>query len=117
MTNPPSPHSFLNNLSEQPDIATLLKANLRQHQQTIIHHDLDTLDDNNELITRLLTSNPLSISTHNTRGLADTTKLTQLLETCSLHKVDICGVTETNHPHGQKYKLAQHPEYTAFWSS
>jgi len=107
----------LNNLSEQQEISTLLQANLRQHQQTLIHHDLDMLDNNNELITQLFTSNPLTISTHNTRVLSDTTKLAQLLETLSLHQVDICGVTETSHPQGQKYQFPHHPEYLAFWSS
>ena len=113
-TSIPTSHSFLINLSQQPDIAALLQTNLSQHQTNLIHHDLDNLDDQNNLINHLLTSNPLTISTHNTRIISDTTKYIQLLETLDLHKVDICGVTETGHSIGQKYKFPNHPEYSAF---
>jgi len=117
VTSLPIPHSFLNSLSEQPEISNLLQTNFAQHKKNLIHHDLDNLDDQNEIINKLLTSNPFTISTHNTRGISDTIKHAQLLETLSLHKVDICGVTETGHSKGHKYKFTQHPEYSAFWSS
>src|SRR6266540_6601411 len=59
----------------------------------------------------------MAISTYNIRIISDTTKYAQLLETLTLHKIDICGVTETGHQIGQKYKFPHHPEYKAFWSS
>ncbi len=113
----PSPHSFLDQLSQQSDISHLLQTNYTQYQANLIHHDLDNLDHQDALINRLLTANPLSISTHNTRKISDTTKYAQLLETLTMHKIDICGVTETDHPKGQKYKFSHHPDYAAFWSS
>jgi len=107
-------HFFLTNLSKQPKIAQLLDSNYRQHQITLIHHDLDTIEYQDSLINQLLTANLLSITIHNTRNLSNTTKYTQLLETLTMHKVDFCSVTETGHLKGQKYKLTQHPTYSAF---
>ncbi len=83
----------------------------------MIHHDLDTIEQQDDLVNQLLTANPMTISTHNTRSIADTTKYNQLLETLTLHNVDICGITETRHTKGQKYQTKQHPDFTAFWSS
>ena len=114
---PDPAHSFLNNLINQPDISHLLNSNYRQHQTTVIQHDLDTLEHQDGLINQLINANPLTITTHNTRNLSDTTKFAQLLETLTLHKVDICGVTETGHTTGQKYKTKQHPEFAAYWST
>ncbi len=107
----------MNKLISQPNISSLLDENYKQHQTTLIHHDLDHLPPHDSLINQILTANPLSIATHNTRKLSDTTKYAQLLETLSLHKVDFCGITETGHAKGQSYKLAQHEAYTAFWST
>ena len=109
-------HFFLNNLLTQPDITTLLNENYRQHQTTLIHHNLDLIEQQESLVNKLLTANPLTITTHNTRKLSDTTKYAQLLETLILHKVDICRVTKTDHTNGQKYKMTQHLEFSAFWS-
>jgi len=78
---------------------------------------LDDIDQHDSLIQKLLTANPLTISTHNTRKIADTIKYSQLLDTLSLHNVDFCGLTETGHAKGQPYKLTQHSTYTAFWST
>ena len=109
--------SFLDNLSNQQDITQLLNTNLRQHQDTLIQHDLNNIEHNESLIQQLITANPFTVFTHNTRKISDTTKYVQLLETLSLHKVDFCGLTETSHVKGQSYKLNQHPSYTAFWST
>src|SRR6266498_4490787 len=109
--------SFLNDLSNQQDITQLLNTNLKQHQDTLIQHNLDDIDQHDSLIQKLLTANPLTISTHNTRKIADTIKYSQLLDTLSLHNVDFCGLTETGHAKGQPYKLTQHSSYTAFWST
>src|SRR6266540_3208671 len=113
----PDSHSFLNQLANQTDISQLLQTNYNQHQAKLIHHDLDNSDIPDALINQLLTANPMAIFTHNTRIISDTTKYEQLLATLSLHKIDICGVTETGHQIGQKYKFQQHLEYKAFWSS
>jgi len=110
-------HFFLKQLSEQSDISNLLNSNYKQHQATLIHHDLDSLEHQDGLINQLLTANPLTITTHNTRNLSDTTKYTQLLENLTLHKVDFCDVTETGHSKGQKYKMKHHKDFLAFWSS
>ena len=115
-TSNPS-QSFLNNLLTQLDVSNLLNDNYRQHQTTLIHHDLDHIEHQDRLVNQLLTVNPLTITTHNTRKIADTTKYAQLLETLSLHKIDFCGVTETDHTIGQKYKSNLHPDFSAFWSS
>ena len=112
-----SPHSFLANLAAQPDISQLLQTNHTQHQANLIHHDLDNIENKDTLVNHLLSADILSISTHNTRIIYDTTKYAQLIETLTLHKIDICGVTETGHDKGQKYKFQHHPTYSAFWSS
>ncbi len=104
----------MKNLSEQTDISNLLNSNYHQHQATLIHHDLDMIENNDGLISQLLTANPLTIITHNTRNLSDTIKYAQLLEILSLHKVDFCDVTETGHTIGQKYKTKHHPDFSVF---
>src|SRR6266498_5261674 len=110
-------HSFLNKLFNQPDITDLLNDNYIQHQTTLIHHDLDQIEPQASLVHQLLIANLLTITTHNTRKLSDTTKYAQLLETLTLHKVDICGVTETDHTIRQKYKHSHHLDFLAFWNS
>jgi len=107
-------HSFLNKLSQQQDISQLLNSNYYQHQATLIDYDLDSIVSNEHLVNKLLTANPLTIITHNTRNISDTTKYTQLLEILTIHKVDICDLTETDHAKGQKYKLVYHPIYCAY---
>jgi len=109
--------SFLNKLLDQPDINNLINDNYIKYQTTLIHHDLDQIELQENLVHQLLTANPLTITTHNPRKLSDITKYAQLLETLTLHKVDICRVIETGHSIGQKYKLKQHPKYSAFWST
>jgi len=94
---PSSPHSFLDSLFKQPEILNLLQTNYSQHQANLIHHNLNNLENQDNLINQLFTANPLSISTHNTRNISDTTKYAQLLETLSLHNIDICGVTEMDY--------------------
>ncbi len=66
--------SFLNNLSNQQDITQLLNTNLRQHQDTLIQHDLNNIEHNESLIQQLITANPFTVTTHNTRKISDTTK-------------------------------------------
>ena len=110
-------HNFLDNLSTQPDISQLLKDNYKQHQATLIQHDLDHIEHNEPLINQLLNHNSLTISTHNTRNISDIFKYTQLLETLTMNKVDFCSVTEIRHMKSQPYKHKHHPNYTVLWST
>src|SRR6266498_2086361 len=111
-----SSYSFLDSLSNDPNVQQLLSNASRSHQTTLIHHDYDTIY-NPSLINQLLTTNPLTIAIHNTRNLSDSTKYNQVLETMLNKNIDFLGVTETCHPKGQRFKAPSNLHYTAFWSN
>ncbi len=111
------PHSFLQQLSNNPHINNLLHQNYEQHQALLIHHDYDNIQNNDSLITKLFTTKPFTIATHNTRNISNTTKYLQLIETLKSHNINFYGMTETCHPKGMKYKNTYHPDYTAIWST
>jgi len=62
-------------------------------------------------------TNLFTVITHNTCNISDTTKLYQLFETMSTHKIDFYRLSETYYPKGIKFKTQYHPTYIAFWST
>ncbi len=114
---PQTPHSFLQQLSNDTQINNLLQQNQERHRALLIQHDFDHIQNNENLITQLLTANPFTVATHNTRNISATTKYLQLIETLKSNNIDFYGMTETCHQKGMKYKDSYHPEYTAIWSS
>ncbi len=114
---PHTPHSFLQQLSKDTNVNNLLLQNQERHRALLIQHDYDHIQDNESLITQLLTANPFTVATHNTRNISATTKYLQLIETLKSHNIDFYGMMETCHPKGMKYKDTYHPDYTAIWST
>ena len=110
-------HSFLQQLSNDPNINNLLHQHHEQHQALLIHHDYDYIKNNDSLISKLLTAKPFTVTTHNTRNISDTIKYLQLIETLKSHNIDFYGMMEICHPKGMKYKSTYHPDYTAIWNT